>query len=192
MGPISNGSGNGTELSIGYSSYYFRTHFVLPAGLSPSETILRFAYIVDDGAIFYLNCQEIFRTNMPAGSVRFDTRAPAAFEANICRTNNVPGTYLLPGVNTLAVEVHQNQSPFSDSDVAFGLVLDALYTQGLRIPEIQYRKRSPESLVLSWPDSGWTLEENTSARTNGWTVVVTTGNSYTNTVPDRYFRLRKE
>jgi hypothetical protein len=124
----------------GKITYYFRTAVVVPAGLNISQVV--FTHLIDDGAVFYLNGQELSpRFNMNSGAVDYLTPAsqsvglstsPVAFQ--------LPGTILPAGTNYLAVEVHQNtpQSP----DVVFGLQIDAVVVTntpsaaGLKINEV--------------------------------------------------------
>src|SRR5206468_8573960 len=54
-----------TPLTLGRLTYYFRTHFNLNG--SPAGASLKINTVLDDGAILYLNGQEIFRLGMPAG-----------------------------------------------------------------------------------------------------------------------------
>lgn len=75
----------------------------------------------DDGAIVYLNGQEMIRSNMPEGDIHYDTRA----------LNNISGNaedqlneYILEDinleeVNVIAVEIHQINS--SSGDLSFDL-----------------------------------------------------------------------
>ena len=78
----------------------------------------------DDGAIVYLNGNEIVRDNMPAGTVTYLTYAVDGV-GGADETTPHPFTfdaaYLQDGLNTLAVEVHQH-SPNS-SDLGFDLAL---------------------------------------------------------------------
>ena len=64
-----------TPLAPGRTTYYFRMQFDL-AG-DPTKTELRLRPVVDDGAIYYLNGVEVYRQNMPAGTVTYDTLARA-------------------------------------------------------------------------------------------------------------------
>ena len=122
-------------------TYYFRRTFTLadPA----SVTALRLNTLIDDGAVFYINGQEVKRVGMATGTVDYNTFA----------NRNVPdavveGEFLLPtnvlvaGVNTIAVEVHQTGT--SSSDITFGMTLDATEnvtaqpTAPLRVTELMY------------------------------------------------------
>jgi hypothetical protein len=196
FGPVYNSSGNGSEIGLGYDSYYFRSKFVMPTNLILSETTMRFTYMLDDGALFHLNGREVYRTNMPSGTIVFNTRAVSAYEGTVCRSNNVPYNFILPGTNVIAVQVHQNEN-LSD-DVGFGMKIDASYTIGFDVPALSYRRLAPLAqggpvrLAVDWPGTGWTLQMSTNPRdTNSWTTATSTGNSYTNTTAGRYFRLKK-
>jgi hypothetical protein len=111
---------NRTELPLGPSTYYFRHEFSF-AG-DPALAQLRFTAAIDDGAVYYLNGQEIHRQNMPTGTVGYATpaRGPAAPAAQSTAIT-VPEGILRIGENVLAVEVHQAVSP--DADMLFGLTL---------------------------------------------------------------------
>ncbi len=103
-------------------TFYFRTHFNLPANVNPSD--LQVTHAIDDGAVFYLNGAEAGRFNMPAGAITFTTQAASAHEATALETIAISKTNLVAGDNVLAVEVHQ--SGLNSSDIVFGLKLDAV------------------------------------------------------------------
>jgi hypothetical protein len=102
---------------------YFRTHFNLPT--SPSTvTNLQLQAILDDGAVFYLNGQELTRVRMPAGPVDINTLASAGSPSDppqILETFTVPSTALRSGDNVLAARVHQSATTSSDTVFAAGL-----------------------------------------------------------------------
>ncbi len=106
---------------------YFRTHFFKPG--TNSEALLIFSNLLDDGAVFYLNGTELFRTRMPSGSVSYGTLASSA-PANGTQYEmvQVPIVSLLPGTNVLAVEVHQS-APTS-FDAVFGTRLAIIAGRG--------------------------------------------------------------
>lgn len=97
---------------------------------------------VDDGAVVYLNGEEIYRHNMPQGDVEFTTMADQEVTGvRECVYWLVPLGDELPlkeGDNVLAVEVHQN-APDSD-DLHFDLALCAN-----RVPE----NLKPELKIVS-------------------------------------------
>lgn len=100
---------------------YFRQKFTWNG--NPSSTYaLSLEHITDDGAVFYLNGQEILRSNLPAGVINSNT--PATSAVNFPRFSgalSVPATAFVVGENTLAVELHQVSA--SDGDAVFGSTL---------------------------------------------------------------------
>jgi hypothetical protein len=81
----------------------------------------------DDGAVVYLNGDEVLRFNMPGGNIDYQTRASSAVGNESDFRDFYPGPeYLLPGENIIAVEIHQT-SPTS-SDISFDLDLSAITT----------------------------------------------------------------
>ena len=121
-GPAQLGFGDGDEsttLTSGHITYYFRKHFTLEdtesiAGLSLS--ILR-----DDGAVVYLNGTEVYRTNMPAGTITASTTASSAVESDEFLTHEFDSSALQIGNNVIAVEVHQDSTDSSDLSFDFSL-----------------------------------------------------------------------
>ncbi|MFP6873049.1 MAG: hypothetical protein VCA55_06005 [Verrucomicrobiales bacterium] len=116
-----------------YRTYYFRRAFNVSAGqlntLQGSDPFYQLFMRLkrDDGAVVYLNGEEIHRDNMPLGSINYLTLATSAaggatestfFETGIDGTGR-----LREGSNLLAVEVHQS-SP-SSSDISFDLNISA-------------------------------------------------------------------
>ncbi len=79
---------------------------------------------LDDGAVIYINGVEAQRVNMPAGPITVTTFSAGSWEANALFTTNISAASLAPGVNTLAVEVHQQNA--TSSDVVFDLQLEAV------------------------------------------------------------------
>jgi hypothetical protein len=156
-----------TEIGFGpnannkYITSYFRHEFfVEEAGRIINATL---GVARDDGAVVYLNGREVFRSNMPSGTITFRTLASGTvgsedestyFEAELA------GTSFLEGRNVLAVEVHQ--AAVDSSDVSFNLRLEALLAPasgvGLfptLVPEI-----TPEGVRVSWPTAftGYSLQ----------------------------------
>ena len=104
-------------------TYYFETEFDLATPLASAISALKLRHAIDDGAVFYLNGTEIFRHNMPAGTITAATLATVNAEAPALSASiPVPSAALVPGTNRLSVEVHQFAS--GNSDVVFGAELD--------------------------------------------------------------------
>ena len=73
------GDGETTGLQAGHITYYFR-HTIAMQQASASNPLLRIRG--DDGAVVYLNDQEVLRVNMPDGEVDAATRALAPVEGD--------------------------------------------------------------------------------------------------------------
>ncbi|MBU0677347.1 MAG: VCBS repeat-containing protein, partial [Verrucomicrobia bacterium] len=106
-----------------YVTTYFRRAFDLEsAGLYCGELDMRVRR--DDGVVVYLNGQEVFRNNMPGGSIDYLTTATAsvqgADETDYLQFA-VDGHLLVDGQNVIAVEIHQFSA--SSSDISFDLDL---------------------------------------------------------------------
>jgi hypothetical protein len=101
-------------------AYYFRHAFTVADPSSVASLSVRL--LRDDGAVVYLNGAEIFRSNMSTGAVNSMTlAAQVAAEDNFPRARRVNAQLLVPGVNVIAVEVHQVN--LTSSDVSFDLEL---------------------------------------------------------------------
>lgn len=84
--------------------------------------LLRIQTLIDDGALVWLNGHAIYRQNLnPASPAYADYAASTVSKATFNGPTDVPATWLLPGDNVLAVEVHQANA--SSSDVTFALRL---------------------------------------------------------------------
>lgn len=100
-------------------TYYLRTRFTYTGSLK--NVTITIDQVLDDGAVYYLNGQELGRSGMPEGTVTFTTAAnrttsDAVEELGVITAN---GSTLVNGTNVLAVEVHQTSS--ASSDVVFGM-----------------------------------------------------------------------
>ncbi len=114
-----------SRLPLGPTTYYFRQEIDYSG--NPAQTELRLRYFLDDGAIFYLNGQEIHRSNMPNGPVDAGTFASSPIaDPAWSETIVLPASALRRGPNALAVEVHQ--ASVNDPDMAFDLELLAVET----------------------------------------------------------------
>lgn len=131
FGPAQLGYGDGDEATVidygsnandKYPTYYFRQRFEAE-NVSQWDS-LRYYLKYDDGAIVYLNGQEVFRVNLPTGTVGYDTLAQSAISGSQENqfTQFIGANDLIEGINTVAVEVHQNAP--SSSDVTFDFRLE--------------------------------------------------------------------
>lgn len=122
-----------------YPTYYFRHQFDVkdPSALKP--LVLRL--LRDDGAVVFLNGQEVLRDNMPEGKIAHATfaRGTARSESGFY-VHELDAAKLVAGKNVIAVEVHQADA--QSSDVSFDLELrEKLPTDKLGAPPVDRRRR---------------------------------------------------
>jgi hypothetical protein len=154
---------------------YFRHRF-LATNIS-SITSLTIALLRDDGAVVYLNGTEVFRSNMPGGTIVNNTLALSAIsgaEETTWFTNTTASPLLLmQGTNVLAVEVHQGSA--NSSDLGFNCQLSAQRAAPPVLPITLGLSGALPNLVLSWPaTNGWNLYASPTLGPAGvWTRVST-------------------
>ena len=98
-----------------------------PAALGP----LTLRLLRDDGAVVYINGMEVFRSNMPAGTVTYTTPASTAVggaDEQQFYTSTVDSSALVVGSNVIAVELHQSGG--TSTDLSFDLELTATVGSG--------------------------------------------------------------
>ncbi|MCI0746415.1 MAG: HYR domain-containing protein, partial [Verrucomicrobia subdivision 3 bacterium] len=125
---------NGGPVSNRFSTIYFRTTFnvVNPVQFgSLSVRLLR-----DDGAVVYLNGAEILRSNMPGGTITYNTFASSAVtgaDETTFFSSTVSAAGIVSGPNLLAVEVHQWGNTSTDLSFNLELIGDAPSPPGIRV-----------------------------------------------------------
>ncbi len=99
---------------------YFRRTF----SVSTVDATLIGRLMYDDGVVVYLNGHEISRLHMPTGTIGHTTPSSGHETGNQYETYDWSAfrSFLVPGVNVIAVEVHQASA--SSSDLVFDLALD--------------------------------------------------------------------
>ncbi len=132
-----------TALQLGQTAYYFRTHFTFSG--NTNGALLRTTFVVDDGAVVYLNGVEVYRLAMATGAVTqatFSTRTvgDAAFEGPF----DFEAKGLVQGDNVLAVEVHQANA--TSSDIVFGAAVD-----GVTLSLSSFTPSQPNSVARDLP-----------------------------------------
>ncbi|MCK5822041.1 MAG: CotH kinase family protein [Bacteroidales bacterium] len=96
----------GPDASNKYISYLFRHKFEIESKAIWKDIIIHL--LRDDGAVVFLNGQEVIRSNMGNGT-SFNSTATTGVDASDedkYLSFNIPSSYLVAGVNTLVVEVH--------------------------------------------------------------------------------------
>ena len=112
----------------------------------------------DDGAIIYLNGNEVLRSNMPEGTISYDTFASSAVsgsDEDIFFEWTISANEIIDGQNVVAVELHQ-VSGFS-SDISFDFELVGVgYTNIELVDSVTFVGQVTDvSRGRSMEDSGW-------------------------------------
>jgi|CXWL01.1.fsa_nt_gi hypothetical protein len=106
------------------TTYFRHTFDVCSAAQVASLTL---DLLRDDGAVVYLNGMEVVRSNMPAGVIGNTTPAlTSSIDEVGDQSFAIDPSYLVDGLNTLAVEIHQ--AAVTSSDISFDLGLTANVT----------------------------------------------------------------
>eukprot|EP00850_Spirogloea_muscicola_P021960 SM000269S09915 [mRNA] locus=s269:76387:85016:- [translate_table: standard] len=131
---------------------YFVKAFTLTATDLPMIESMMAAVRRDDGAVLYVNGQEVFRTNMPSGLITFQTVATSITWNSDLKTTFYPcdtcgpstASLLKAGLNYIAVELHQNY--LWSGDAAMDVVLSK-YLFG----SCQTLPGAPKACILAAP-----------------------------------------
>lgn len=142
--------GFGGDTNNKYVTTYFRKSF---SNTEASPFALKVGLKRDDGAVVYLNGNEIVRDNMPTGTITYTTLASNAeggTDEVTYFTFEVDPADLVVGTNYIAVEIHQ--ADVTSSDISFDLYLEYVQ-EGALLPVslIEFSgKENQNGIDLSW------------------------------------------
>ena len=206
------GYGNGNEATVinggpatnRYVTTYFRSQFFAEAPSSVSNLTVRLQRA--DGGKVYLNGVEIFSSNMPTGAVNFATlAASAAVGTNATQffAASVSPSLLVPGENTLAVEVHIASR--TNAVMRFDLALVAIVAgggpaSGLMLTSLKCENNALHFCLPTTAGATYLVESTKSLSPPQWTVqqtIVGDGSTVAvtnaiNATPQQFYRVRVE
>jgi len=168
--------------------YYFRTPFQVEG--DPLRGRFDMRHLLDDGAVVYLNGQEVYRVGV------FEQGTPPLLanrwvaEAELEGSIALNGASFLTGTNWLAVSVHQFST--NDFDVVMGLELVRSFpTYDFIEPPTLRVALDGADLLLTWDAPGFVLESAPGLE-GPWGIVPTEGQSAVVSIgaPSRFYRLR--
>ena len=109
-------------------SVYFRRQFSVndPSVLAKLVGRIR----ADDGAVVYLNGSEVYRQNMPEGTITETTNASSSAKEGVFEQFLIAPSQVVAGRNVLAVSIHQHDA--DSSDLVLDMDLGALTKEELR------------------------------------------------------------
>ncbi|MGV3641364.1 MAG: metallophosphoesterase [Adhaeribacter sp.] len=148
----------GPEANMKYTTTYFRKEISvgdLSAFSAYTGRIKR-----DDGVVVYLNGAEVYRNNLPGGSISYTTRASSASDqGKIPQTFSIEASAFESGRNVIAVEIHQTNN--YSYDLSFDLELSAT---GSAVPPDDETAPTVLSLNRHAPASDTTTADSVSFR----------------------------
>jgi hypothetical protein len=149
--------GFGGSSSNKFVTTYFRKSFNIADRSAVTSLNLRIKR--DDGAVVYLNGAEVYRTNMTAGTVAYNTFASSTTEDNNYYTASISPSLLNTGNNVIAVEIHQSDA--GSSDISFNFDLTGTSSG----PSAPTAPAAPASLTAAAPSAtqvnlGWSDQSN--------------------------------
>ncbi|CAA9324265.1 MAG: hypothetical protein AVDCRST_MAG56-7064 [uncultured Cytophagales bacterium] len=138
------GYGDGDEATVvnggPATSRFVTTYFRRSLGITNAAAFTSYALEVkrDDGVVVYVNGVEVYRNNMPSGTVAFNTYASTAAgdDGATFQTVNLGTGAFVTGNNVIAVEVHQSNA--TSSDVSFDLQLTGVGSSTAGVNEVIY------------------------------------------------------
>jgi hypothetical protein len=135
----------GDPTAITNAAQLFRTHFTVGNPSSYTGVVVR--VMADDGAVVYINGNEVARLMMPAGQT-YLTFANASADDGATFNDyviTVPASFLVAGDNLAAVEVHQSSA--TSTDISFDLMV-----LGVRppAPTMAFTALGDTTFDLSW------------------------------------------
>jgi hypothetical protein len=163
--------------------------------------------LINEGAVVFLNGQEVYRTNTTPGPITVSTQATVPVSSPTCLTNlSVAVTNLLPGTNWLAIAVSQSIGWIIDGDPCFAMELAVQYPRKPVVPEepvpaLALSGAPQGDFELSWAAGGYALEnatnvENSLSYPRGpWMEVSNMANPFLfrpANRPAEFFRLRRK
>ncbi len=126
-GPGQLGFGQGDEATVisfgpDASNKHITTYFRKTFSIDDASVLDNVKMILDrdDGAVVYINGVEAFRSNMPTGTVTYQTFAASNNYSTVATL--IPAGFFVTGTNVIAVSMHQTN--LTSSDLSFDLSLE--------------------------------------------------------------------
>ncbi len=138
----------GSDANNKYPTYYFRKTFSYST--TGNETYYKVTALIDDGAVFYVNGTEVYRKNMPSGTISYNTWASGAGDEDNYFTFTIPKSAINNGSNVFAVEVHQRSG--SSSDVGIDVGLEARFDLNISFIHFGTTDNPLNHLRITWRD----------------------------------------
>ncbi|WP_161627178.1 LamG-like jellyroll fold domain-containing protein [Flavobacterium subsaxonicum] len=122
VAPFGYGDPVATTVSFGPDSAnkYITTYFSRDINITLADVadMVEFGLKRDDGAVVYVNGNEVFRENMPTGNFDYLTHSTSTVDGadeNRYFVHQLPKTIFQEGINRVSVEIHNRDASSSDS-----------------------------------------------------------------------------
>lgn len=188
-GPAELGFGESDQVTLVASNRqvttYFRHTFTVADPVPFSSLTMRLRR--DDAGVVHINGAEAYRSpNLPqTGVIAYGDFATSNGE-NTIDTATLPGSLLQPGLNVIAVEIHQGD--LASSDLSFDFELTGQSTAPTVRVEIG---RFGNTAALFWRDATYRLQESTNLNSTWSTLPGTSPLPATPAETQRFYRLAK-
>jgi phosphodiesterase/alkaline phosphatase D-like protein len=145
-GPAQLGYGDGDEATVvnggPTSNRFITTYFRRAFNITNAAAFTGYTLQIkrDDGVVIYVNGTEVYRNNMPSGTISHTTLASsnAGDDGANFLTATLSASAFVTGTNVIAVEIHQRSA--SSSDISFDLgLIGTEATAGGTINEVIYQ-----------------------------------------------------
>ncbi|MCC7377700.1 MAG: hypothetical protein IT581_23765 [Verrucomicrobiales bacterium] len=166
-----------------FAAAYFRHSLTVPDPSIFEEIEVRLQR--DDGGIVHLNGTEVFRSNLPAGTVTSTTYTGSGTDSETdFYTTQFPATGLRAGTNMVAVEVHQANATSSD----LGFDLELVGRPASRLAWHRFNDR----VLLTWNSASSQGLQSSTNLSGPWTEVAFANGLYeVRGGPIQFYRLRR-
>jgi PhoD-like phosphatase/Fibronectin type III domain/Secretion system C-terminal sorting domain len=184
------GYGDGDETTVvsygsSSTSKYITTYFRKSVNITSAFTSYTLRVKRDDGIVVYVNGTEVYRNNMPTGTITSATLAPtfASDDGNTILSATLGTANFISGTNVIAVEMHQNAGNSSDLSFDLELTGNGGSSTGCGTPSsLSFAGITQTSATVNWgavsAATSYNLQYKTAAATTWTTVSNLTGTSY--------------
>jgi len=173
-----------TTVTANKTTYYFRKNIsITPSQFSDFTLKLR----RDDGIVVYVNGTEVYRNNMPSGTISYTTQASSACsdDGKTIFTNTISNSLFISGTNTIAAEVHNSSTSSSDITFELQLIGNSISTSSCAVPNVGLfttTNKTATSAQVGWSSVAGALSYNVQYRIRNvgasYSVAISTNNNY--------------
>ncbi len=153
------GYGDGDETTVvsygsNASAKFITTYFRKTINVPTASSFIQFTMNLrrDDGIVVYINGTEVYRNNMPTGTINYTTPASSACadDGTAILTQILAANTLTNGTNVIAAEIHQNNGTSSDISFEFELIGQTSLPPASLVKGPYLQIGTPTSMIVRW------------------------------------------